>query len=331
MSEDLVFDHEQVSEHGWEIYEGTPLDVRVVIAGIPRAVKDGFRLEEVPWSRFGHAYGSGQDVPEQLEGLRSPDSESAEWALRRLWGSVVHQGTVGSVAPLTVPFLVRLAADPSVHHRAQLLGLAAAAARREHWGFGTRDTFLLVTPREEFCDNNGYAMHWSIEASRDAVTADCDLVLGLLHDPDPEIRASACYTLATASGETDSIAVALRAVLAIEQNPIVRASLVLAIAELGREHAESQAATWAEALRTDSAQSADVRVIAALAWLCLTDVPVPDELRTTLDVLLTDDLAGVLNRVAWIKHVDDADGLARTLGQMLDGAQPGVPWEDPWD
>ncbi|MFK0258566.1 hypothetical protein [Streptomyces sp. NPDC090445] len=339
-SEELVFDHEQVREHGFELYEGTSLDVRAVIAEMPQDVKDGFRFADVPWHRFGHSHGSGDDVPELLARLRSADAEAAGRALGQLSGSVVHQGTVGSVAPLTVPFLLRLAADPSTHHRARALNLATAAARLQHWGYGTRDTFLRVATEEWLCDCDGYAMNWSIEASRNAVTADADLLLPLLHDADPEVRTSACHALATASGEARRITEALRARLATEPAPTVRASLVLAVAELAREHADPRAATWALALWTDPAQPADVRVPAALAWLCLVNDPVPDDLRTALDALVTDDLAGILGGVPWIAHVDE-NGLARTVDQMLNDAPPGVidpwddprdePWDEPWD
>lgn len=41
-------------------------------------------LAEVPWSRFGHAYGSGSDVPGLLARVRSADAEVARGALRRL-------------------------------------------------------------------------------------------------------------------------------------------------------------------------------------------------------------------------------------------------------
>ncbi|WP_405828221.1 hypothetical protein [Streptomyces sp. NBC_01176] len=328
-SEELVFDHEQVRVHGFELYEGTPLDVRTVVAGMSQDVKDKFRFEEVPWSRFGHAYGSGHDVPGLLTELRSPDAESVGQALSRLWGSVVHQGTVGSVAPLTVPFLLRVAADATAHHRAGVLGLAAAAARRAHWGFGTRDTFLNVSTQELLCDCGGYAMNWSIEASRDAVAADADLLLHLLHDSDTEVRASACYTLATASGEADRITRALRARLTTEQIPVVRASLVLAVAELGREHADPRTASWTHSLWSDHTQPAEVRIAAALSWLCLVDDSVPDDLRTALGALATADLTDILDSVPWIAHVDEK-GLARTLDQMLNNTQPGAAWEDPW-
>lgn len=329
-TEDVVFDHEQIRRHGLGIYEGTPLDVRTVIAEMPTGVKDGFRLGDVPWSRFRHAYGPGADVPELLARLRSPNPEPAGQALLSLWHKVVHQGTVSAVAPLTIPFLVRLAVDPSVHHRVRALECVASAARKEHWGFGTRDTFLLVSPPGERYDCAGYPMHWSIEASRNAVAADRALLLGLVRDPDPEVRAAACYALAASSGEAGAITPTLRACLVGETMPLVRASLVLAVAELGREHGDPGVCAWAHTLQADPAQSPDVRVAAALAFLCLAEAPVGDELRASLDELVTGELAAALKGVPWIDHVDGEDGLARTLDQMMNGTQPGHPWVDPW-
>ncbi|MEU7603384.1 hypothetical protein [Streptomyces sp. NPDC041003] len=333
MSEELVFDHEQVRTHGFDLYEGTALDVRAVVAGMPQDVKDGFRVHEVPFSRFRHAHGGpGDDVPELLTRLRSADADVSEPALEQLWDSLVHQGTVGSVAPLTVPFLLRVAADPAAHHRASTIRLANVVARQQHWGFGTRDTFLQVATQGWSCDCSGYAMNWSIEASRNAITADVDLLLPHLDNPDPDVRTSACYALATASGRATYITGALRTRLATEQDPTVRASLLLAVAELAVENADLHVATWARALWSEPAQPAEVRMSAVLAWLCLVDDPVPDELRMTVDALLTDDLVDFFDSVPWIAHVDEK-GLVRTVDQMLNNAKPGVidPWDaEPW-
>ncbi|MFD6968933.1 hypothetical protein [Streptomyces sp. NPDC059979] len=271
-------------------------------------------------------------MPELLTRLRSTDADVSAPALGRLWDSLVHQGTVGSVAPLTVPFLLRVAADPEAHDRASTIRLANAVARQQHWGFGTRDTFLQVATQSWSCDCSGYAMNWSVEASRHAITADVDLLLPHLDNPDPDIRTSACYALATASDGAGRITGALRARLATEQDPVVRAGLVLAVAELAAENADLHVAPWTRALWTQPAQPAEVRVSAALAWLCLVDDPVPDELRTTLDALVTDDLVDVFDGVPWIAHVGER-GLVRALDQMLDNAKPGVidPWDDaPW-
>ncbi|WP_454320770.1 hypothetical protein [Streptomyces phaeoluteigriseus] len=68
----------------------------------------------------------------------------------------------------------------------------------------------------------------------------------------------------------------------------------------------------------------------ALAWLCLVDDPVPNTLRTTLDTLVTNELAWLLNTAPWIAHIDDEKGLARTLDQLLNNAEPGVTDPDLW-
>ncbi|MEU2626312.1 hypothetical protein [Kitasatospora sp. NPDC007106] len=227
-----------------------------------------------------------------------------------------------------MPFLLRLAADPQAHGRTR--ALVTSVARQQHWGWGTRDEFLLTVRPGLCCSCDGYAMNWAIEASRHAVTADTDLLLGLLHDPDPEIRIWACYTLATALGSADRITAALRTRLAVERAPGVRASLVLAVAELARERTGSLAATWLDALWADPARPADVRVPAALAWLCPADGPVPDDLRATVDALVADDLAPVLGDVPWFRHVNDVNGLTDTLRQMLNGAEPATNFAPPF-
>ncbi|MFH8387366.1 hypothetical protein ACH4E7_41770 [Kitasatospora sp. NPDC018058] len=51
-------------EGGLEFHEGTPEDVRVIVAAMTAEVKDGPRYDAVPWERFHHAYGPGDDVPD---------------------------------------------------------------------------------------------------------------------------------------------------------------------------------------------------------------------------------------------------------------------------
>ncbi|MET9615203.1 hypothetical protein [Kitasatospora indigofera] len=332
MGEELVRDMDRVYREGYDAYEGTLFDVRVVVAGMPRDVKDGFRLDDVPWERFllGHGTDGEASAKRWLTQARSGDARAADHAPVMLSGLMAHQTSVYATAPLAVPFLLRLAADPSAHGRAHAFGLVTGVARRQHWGLGNRDAFLRTARPGLWVGCDGYAMHWAIEASRHAVTTDTDLLLGLLHDPDPQIRAQACYTLATASGNADRITSALRTRLATEKAPGVRASLVLAVAELAREHADPLAAAWFEALWSDPGRPADVRVPAALAWLCLTDDPVPDNLSATVDALDTDDLARVLDDVTWFRHVNDENGLTDTLGQMLDRAEPATNFDPPF-
>ncbi|MEU0936919.1 hypothetical protein [Embleya sp. NPDC005971] len=317
-----------------ETYEGTVGDVRVVVASMPLEVGDGFVYDRVPWGRFSHAYGPGADVPELLERLRSADARTAEEALSSLWGSICHQGTRCSVAPLAVPFLLRIAADRSTHHRDHVLWLAATVARREYWGHWIREGLLRVADADDdvSVDMKGYPQNWTVRAARDAIAADAHVVIALLDDPDLEVREAAGYALAASTSRAGEISAALRARLCVEKVPRVRAGLVLAIAQLAREHRHEDAAAWTRALWSDPTRPAEVVVSAALGWLCLVDDPVPDELRAVLDESVTHEHARLMALVPWVRMMDHTDdGPAHILRRMLDpNACPPPVLPDPW-
>jgi hypothetical protein len=68
-------------------------------------------LERVQWSLHHHAYGQATNVPALLSSVESPDADTRRDALRELWGTVWHQGTVYDCTPLVVPFLIELLGD----------------------------------------------------------------------------------------------------------------------------------------------------------------------------------------------------------------------------
>ncbi|MFD3472329.1 hypothetical protein ACFWWM_39650 [Streptomyces sp. NPDC058682] len=176
-SEHLVFDHEQVRIHGFELYEGTAtaLDVRTVIAGMPHDVKDGLRVHEVSFGRSHQAHGGpGDDVPELLTRLRATDTDASESALEQLASLPTRQRTTG----------------------------------RARSGSPTR---------------------W-----HDSSTGDSERARPCSEWPSRAGRATAAATPRT-----------LRTRLATEQNPAVRASLVLAVAELAAPNADLRVAPWA--------------------------------------------------------------------------------------
>jgi len=207
-----------------------------------------------------------------------------------------------------------------------MLRLVAELGRPEHFGDGTRAGLLRSTVSQMLWDNNGYPGNWSIGAAQDAVAADADILLALLDDPSPDIRGMAGYALATASGEADRISVALHDRFRAEQDPLVRASLVLAIGQLAREQPDEHAVAWTRVLWSDPERPAEVRVSAVLVWLCLVEGPAPEQLRTVLDDIVTDDLVRLMAEVPWMRVVDDAGaGLDRCLEQMLrPDARPAV-------
>ncbi|MFE6450382.1 HEAT repeat domain-containing protein [Nocardiopsis dassonvillei] len=324
MDDGVPYDPEQDGRHAdldREFGAGTDRDVRVLAARVHRGPAHRAEHVEVPWGRFRHASGRADDVAELLTRIRSGDPRVAGQALSSLHHSVRHQGDTYAPAALAVPFLLRTAADPSSHHRAEVLQLAAESGRRNHHGDGSR-TGLLQTaypPGYWLFDSSGYPMHWSIQASREALTAGVRIVLELLGDPDTAVRCSACYALAAVTGEGERALAALHGRLRVEEVPEVRVSLVLAIAQLAREHHTSGDATvWARGLWSSSEQDAGTRLGAALAWLCLTEEPVPDQLLGVLPQVLTTVVADAMSRVPWIRYVDTDDtGIHHCLTQML--------------
>jgi hypothetical protein len=111
--------------------------------------------------------------------------------------------------------------------------------------------------------------------------------------------------------------------LAVEDDPVVRVSLILAIAQLAREHQDEHAPVWARELWSDPGRSPEIRIGAGLAWLCLAGNPVPDELRALLTDPSTDQCTDLFQRVPWLGPVDSNSGLRRCIHEML---TPDVPW-----
>ncbi|MGW1068062.1 hypothetical protein ACWD4F_26485 [Streptomyces aureus] len=296
--------------------QGGPLDVRAVVASLPQGAKDAFRYDHVPWARFPR----GPETRADLEHLRDDNAEAARRALRGLEGELANSAR--SACALTVPFLLRIGADPHAHFRADILVMAAEIARHTTGpGLCTREELLRVAYADDvwISEPSGYPGHWSIQAARDAITADSSLVMTLLADPEPHVRCAAAYTLASSFGRENDIMGALQARLSTENDPAVRAGLVLALAQLALEHGDANGEAWTRTLWSDPAVPREMRVSAALGWLCLTDAVVPDELRAVMDECATEATARLMAPLPWMRAVDlggDA-GLQRCVRKLL--------------
>ncbi|MFI5875383.1 HEAT repeat domain-containing protein [Streptomyces sp. NPDC051445] len=313
-------------------FVGGPFDVRAVVAGIRPQAKDGFLLGEVPWEHFPR----GNHVREAVHLLRTSDSPGRT-------GTGVVSGLCANdmraAAVLAVPFLIRIAADTRHRHRAEALAEVSCPARACYFGVASRDQLLLH--RAETYDNlydgygvevTGYPAGWSIAAARAAVTADIAVLRPLLDDPDPAVRIRAAYVLATAADPERGVRAAFRSRLAAEQDPIVRAALVLATAESTRAHPHSATTEWIGERWRDRTQAPEVRLAAAIGWLCLTDEPAPDDLRAAVDDLATDERAHAMNALPWMAAADGSDetGLRHCVRKMLYPEQPDPMGDDPW-
>lgn len=280
---------------------GTEYDVRTVVSAMPRDVKDGFRYDAVPWQRFPHAYGPGEEIPALLEVLADDDAEAAARASSQLWNCVHHQGGGSETGALAVPFLLRIAA--STRHpglRADTLTLAAEIGHGQHLGDATRESLLHVAEDPLIIGAVDCPVDWTVQAARDAISADLHLPLPLLADPDPEVRSAAAFTLAVTTGETPQVTAALHDRRAAEDDPAVQVGLILAIAQLSREHHDEHGAGWARDLWSDPGRPQHIRIGAGIAWLCLVDDPAPDNLRAILTHPDTARLGDLFQQVPWV-------------------------------
>ncbi|MEU8931577.1 hypothetical protein AB0D30_17000 [Streptomyces sp. NPDC048409] len=306
--------------------------MRTAVGAISRQAKDGLRYDEVPWWRFPHFYGSGEEIPGLLTTLHSDDAGTADRALSRLWTCLHHQGGTTAVGALAVPFLLRIAASGHRGLRARTLRLVAETGRCQHMGDGWREGLLQVAEEPSVVEGSTMCpVDWTIQAARRAVTDDVHLLLPLLSDPDPEVRSMTAYVLASATGEHSRVSSALQSGLAREDDAVVRVSLILVIAQLAREHRDDLAPTWAHDLWSDPGRPPEVRIGAGLAWLCLVTDPAPDELRTLLTdpgIRRYDDL---LQPVPWLTWIDPSDaGLRSCIVEMLMVSTPGKAFGDSW-
>ncbi|MCF2527132.1 HEAT repeat domain-containing protein [Yinghuangia soli] len=258
-------------------------------------------------------------MPTAVCELRSDDPAVVRNAQMQLWGWCANDMRA-AVAP-AVPFLLRVGADPGAHHRARTLLVAAGVARWHNQGVCTRAEML----RFRYCGDvwafepSGYLGSWSVRAARDAIAADIDLLVPLLDDPDPDIRTAATYALAAVSEQADDVRTALHARLRAEHDPRTRAGLVLAIAQLAIAHHDAGAMAWTHAHWSDPGSPPEVRISAALGWLCLSDAPVPQELHAVIDELATDEMALLMAPLPWMVDAEDVygDGLRRSLQTMI--------------
>ncbi|MCQ9182990.1 hypothetical protein KMT30_28890 [Streptomyces sp. IBSBF 2953] len=323
-------------------FAGGPFDVRAAVADIRPETKDGFLLGQVPWERFPQ----GEHVREAVHLLHTGDS-------RRSGAGVVSgmcANDMRAAAVLAVPFLIRIAADIRHPCRADALAVAACPARALHFGVASREELLLH--RAAFQDGDlydghdghddyddygvevtGYPAGWSVAAARAAITADTALLHPLLGDPDPSIRIDAAYTLATAADPDRAVRASFRARLAAEQDPKVSAALVLATAEVTRTHPHAPTTTWMRDQWRDETRAPEVRLAAAIGWLCLTDEPAPDDLRTALDDLATDERGHTMDDLRWMANAGGSreTGLQRCVRTMLHPDRPDPEdRDDPW-
>ncbi|WP_158079158.1 HEAT repeat domain-containing protein [Actinomadura sp. CNU-125] len=162
-------------------------------------------LDGVPWASFEHAYGSAAEVPELLRGMVSADEDEREIALDGFFMAVHHQGDVYDCTRAAIPFLLEIVDAGGVPGRGGVLELLGSIG------------------------DSGDA------PATAAVVAATPVFLGLLGDPDPEVRGGALRALAVCGARSSEIVPTLRRLLADEPDAGVRRAAVEVAAELATD------------------------------------------------------------------------------------------------
>ncbi|MFE6101830.1 hypothetical protein ACFVQ4_17890 [Streptomyces laurentii] len=305
-----------------------------MVAGIQSGAQRRLLLDAVPWGNFPH----GDDARAAVHLLQTGD-KSARCATDVLGGLCANDSR--AAAALAVPFLIPIAADAHHPHRAAALAVLSGAARARHYGVASRDELLLHRndPRHHAPDDyddygvevTGYPAGWSVAAARAAITAEAPVLLPLLNDSVPTVRIDAAYALATAADPDHVVRTALATRFATERDAMVRAALLLAVAETARAHVQPPAVSWFRERWQDRTEVPEARLAAAIGWLCLTDEPTPEDLHQTIDTFATDERAHAMDALPWMNAAAGTGepGLLRCIRCMLHPEEP-EPYDDPW-
>ncbi|MFJ9825679.1 PBS lyase [Streptomyces sp. NPDC101160] len=244
-------------------------------------------IEEVDWASLGHAYGPADDVPELLRGLASDDPAEREQALDGMYGAVHHQGDVYDSTLACIPFLLELVADPAVQDRGGIVELLTSIGGIELSDDDELDELDELDPDdEEFIPAANYAM------AAAAIAAGADVFLGLVDDPDPEVRLAAPCALASLHPDPAHVLDLLRERLTVERDTEVRLALVAAVGRIALRHESLRAETvdWLGWL-SYVAQAPGLRLaaLAQLARCAPAEIPadVVERVTTLLDEVRT--------------------------------------------
>ncbi|MFJ6726071.1 hypothetical protein ACIQPQ_14270 [Streptomyces sp. NPDC091281] len=167
-------------------------------------------LDAVDWAALEHNYGSAEDVPGLLRRCAGPDPDDADDAASELLNLLFHQGGwVCSGASAALPFVLRLAAAPQVPGRRALLEFVALLAAEA----GQVEARFL---------DPGWAPAWERSLPE---------VLGLLGDPEPEIRRAAADVLGACGSPGELVLPGLLRCWEAESDPATRLDLVLSLGQ----------------------------------------------------------------------------------------------------
>lgn len=212
------------------------------------------RLDEIPWGELNAAYGPAEWVPEALRSLLDPNPEARDQALDWIHGGTYHQQTADEATPHVVPFLIELARDPATPDRSRLLTFLAELMSSESIdpvadqvaADRARAARIRAYESLPYGSVSFYQAQW--RACQAAAWEGADVLLGLLEDGDPRVRAAAGLVLAllvkdgnaAAPPDAPDVVGRLREAVGREGDPVVRAGQVMALGTAASRHPEAR-------------------------------------------------------------------------------------------
>ncbi|HEY0734502.1 MAG TPA: hypothetical protein VGD69_06325 [Herpetosiphonaceae bacterium] len=159
-------------------------------------------MTDIHWADLMHAHGAATDVPPLLRALLSHDPDHRDFALKLLFETIWHQGTVYQASAYAVPLLTRLLVHPETPNKPGIIYLLASLADGHSYLAVHERTEADIADARERLARHGLdfetelhkELGW-VQQSRAAVLAGVPTFLQLLDDDDREVQAFARYIL----------------------------------------------------------------------------------------------------------------------------------------
>lgn len=249
-------------------------------------------LDDIPWKRLTHAYGSAEDIPDLLRSLPTAPAKMAgeDAPLRQLFSNIWHQGTVYESTAYAVPFLIELAACPQVPDRLGVIELLAAIAT----GSSFRQVHGDVMNEPDFPERKAVELEWVVQAHA-AVARGVGVFLAMTEE-ETDIRLAAAHLLALLPEHREIVCARLRGITKAETGSLQRAGFLLLLG-LADDRCEAALAMLRDAILGDDPMQ---RRGAAFGFAHLKPDPLPDLARAAiLDAIASDDLEKSFDGLPW--------------------------------
>jgi hypothetical protein len=255
-------------------------------------------LDDIDWSKLGHAYGPASDVPDLLRSLASADEDSRHEAVNELYGNIWHQGTVYEASSYAVPFLIELLGSQEVECKDEILLLLA------HLALGTsyhkaHQHLPSQTPREQGADwqkTIEREIGW-VDRVKSAVRAGEDVYLKFLQDEEPLLRDSAAYLLASLERPAPRLADSIWRRIDREESEHIQVSLLLAFGFLAEPNEANRGSLLEKLVNTPSDS---IRLAAAMSLVNFA-APPQEVILLLIDAVQSPEKYRVFAKSVWAR------------------------------